>query len=1353
MHPALILCLLLLVPGPRICSQQSEVFRTDHISAKEGLSNRWAKCVHQDANGFIWIGTYDGLNRYDGHDFVVYRPSAGGRFPVSADFILKIAETADGSLYISTKFGILHFNPETGVFNLLLEDKGRIGLVLMPGANGAFLPLGLTEWDMAKWGIIYELLPSGDIQALTESFSSPFLNIGSVPAQCDREGLWIWEPQGAYHRFDFKDKKWFRFAVPGSKDVPVDAAGRLWIPDGAGLRSIALPDYTRPNQWIGFNIEQGKAVWLYTQQKGRDFFTLLRYELQNNILQTAIPEIRKGMLNYPLGQPFLPSHCLDEEGTVWMAGFQGLLKVRRIGNSFAHYLSEPIEQVESPPLGMTFREIVKAGAGKIFAHTAYEVYKIDLQTGNTWQVNPFREETFLPINTAAGKLPDLENADYVQSIHTDQRYIYSMGADREGFIWISSLKHLFRYDPATEQFRRYFYPGPGVYIFYADFGAQILLGCIGKGNFFLDKQTGKWQPAPNWNLDLLKPPLIIPEENTLWGITDTGLMKINTQTFDTRYIRLYDDAREQRCIVAHRGWLWIGTARGLEKVNPQTFSHVNFDRSKGLPGNYVYSMVADGNYLWLGTGEGLCRFHVETNEVKNFYVEDGLSHNEFNTLSTLKMDDGRILMGGLNGINAFYPSDLEGKTTATSRTLLSRYSLFDTKADSLFFFIPSKSETSIVLPASVTSLNLYLALSSYLNPAENQYVWRMDGFDDEWYYAGNQHVAMYRHIPPGTYTFRAKAADPFGNWSGNEISLRIIVLRPWYSRWWAWLLYALLTGWAVLSLYRNQLSKKMEHAENLRLQELDGFKNRFFTNITHEFRTPLTVILGLSEYVESKVDSDLKSTVGLIRRNGHNLLRLINQILDLAKLESDTLKINYVQGNVLPYLRYIAESLQSMAQTQNVLLQVESSESEIIMDYDPERLLQIMYNLLSNAIKFTPGGGRVILEIMVEKPDITALDWKAAHKSPHLICKVTDTGVGILPDDLAKVFDRFYQASNLEKAKTGGTGIGLSLTRELVKSMKGDISVQSEVGKGSVFTVRLPILNNSDMQATGNEKIDLPYTYDALKGETTAIASDNGSSAHLSILLIEDNPDVVAYLHTCLGEDYRLEYAYNGRAGIEKALETVPDLIVSDVMMPEKDGFEVCETLKNDERTSHIPIVLLTAKADVESRIAGLRRGADAYLAKPFHREELLVTLKNLIELRQKLQAQYMSDNLSGTPLSAGNRANQTGVDADPENEFLLKLRAIVEAHISDSSLDVDTLCRKIGMGRTNLHNKLSALTGLSTTLYVRKIRLYRSKELLLDTQMNVSEVAYAVGFNDPRFFTRVFSDEFGMPPSALKKG
>ncbi|MCC6280190.1 MAG: response regulator, partial [Saprospiraceae bacterium] len=953
----------------------------------------------------------------------------------------------------------------------------------------------------------------------------------------------------------------------------------------------------------------------------------------------------------------------------------------------------------------------------------------------------------------AGKLPDLENADYVQSIHTDQRYIYSMGADREGFIWISSLKHLFRYDPATEQFRRYFYPGPGVYIFYADFGAQILLGCIGKGNFFLDKQTGKWQPAPNWNLDLLSPPIHIPEENTLWGITDTGLMKINTQTFDTRYIRLYDDAREQRCIVAHGGWLWIGTARGLEKVNPQTFSHVNFDRSKGLPGNYVYSMVADGNYLWLGTGEGLCRFHVETNEVKNFYVEDGLSHNEFNTLSTLKMDDGRILMGGLNGINAFYPSDLEGKTTAKSRTLLSRYSLFDTEADSLFFFIPSKSETSIVLPASVTSLNLYLALSSYLDPAENQYVWRMDGFDEDWYYAGNQHVAMYRHIPPGTYTFRAKAADPFGNWSGNEISLRIIVLRPWYSRWWAWLLYALLTGWAVLSLYRNQLSKKMEHAENLRLQELDGFKNRFFTNITHEFRTPLTVILGLSEYVESKVTPDLKSTVGLIRRNGHNLLRLINQILDLAKLESDTLKINYVQGNVLPYLRYIAESLQSMAQTQNVLLQVESSESEIIMDYDPERLLQIMYNLLSNAIKFTPGGGRVILEIMVEKPDLTALDWKAAHKSPHLICKVTDTGVGILPDDLAKVFDRFYQASNLEKAKTGGTGIGLSLTRELVKSMKGDISVQSEVGKGSVFTVRLPILNNSDTQATGNEKIDLPYSYDALKGEAAAFASDNGSAAHLSILLIEDNPDVVAYLHTCLGEDYHLEYAYNGRAGIEKALETVPDLIVSDVMMPEKDGFEVCETLKNDERTSHIPIVLLTAKADVESRIAGLRRGADAYLAKPFHREELLATLKNLIELRQKLQAQYMSDNLSGTSLSAGNRANQTGVDADPENEFLLKLRAIVDAHISDSSLDVDTLCRKIGMGRTNLHNKLSALTGLSTTLYVRKIRLYRSKELLLDTQMNVSEVAYAVGFNDPRFFARVFSEEFGMSPSALKKG
>jgi CheY-like chemotaxis protein/nitrogen-specific signal transduction histidine kinase len=450
------------------------------------------------------------------------------------------------------------------------------------------------------------------------------------------------------------------------------------------------------------------------------------------------------------------------------------------------------------------------------------------------------------------------------------------------------------------------------------------------------------------------------------------------------------------------------------------------------------------------------------------------------------------------------------------------------------------------------------------------------------------------------------------------------------------------SGSAVYAFYRNQLSKKLEHAENRRLQELDVFKNRFFTNITHEFRTPLTVIMGMSEQVLSDGVAQnhpvtIARPVSLIKRSGENLLRLINQILDLAKLESNALKINYLQGDALPYLRYITESLQSFANAQNVMLRVESTEAEIVMDYDPERLLQIVHNLLSNAIKFTPSGGRVTL-----RADLTTYE-----KLSNLQLIVTDTGAGIATEDLPNIFDRFYQANNLEKAKAGGTGIGLSLTKELVKAMGGDISVESEVGKGTVFTVRLPITNRSEKRDVRSENIDIGETETVLKSEAVPSTDSHRLTlspshslpshpltSHGSLLIIEDNPDVVEYLVACLGEHYRLDFAYNGRSGIEKALEIVPDLIVSDVMMPEKDGFEVCETLKNDERTSHIPIVLLTAKADAASRIAGLRRGADAYLSKPFHKEELLAQLQVLAEKQRRIVAWLSKKAQNGTPAS-----------------------------------------------------------------------------------------------------------------------
>ncbi len=558
-----------------------------------------------------------------------------------------------------------------------------------------------------------------------------------------------------------------------------------------------------------------------------------------------------------------------------------------------------------------------------------------------------------------------------------------------------------------------------------------------------------------------------------------------------------------------------------------------------------------------------------------------------------------------------------------------------------------------------------------------------------------------------------------------------------------------------------------EARERERLNEMDAFKTRFFTNISHEFRTPLTVILGMAEQLEKGIGderlengepspqspiSNPKSQINLIKRNGQNLLRLINEILDLAKLENNSLKMNYVQGDVLAYLRYIAQSLQSLANTSNIILLVDSTEPKIEMDYDPERLLQIVHNLLSNAIKFTPSGGKVVLHITSE----------GLPTLPTLKITVSDTGTGIPPEELPRVFDRFFQAKNQEHAKAGGTGIGLSLTKELVKVMGGDVLVESAVGKGTTFKVVLPITNKASFNPTPGPSPEREERLDFVTVNSTLPSlSGEGPGVGLSLLIIEDNPDVVEYLATCLGPHYQLDFAYNGRAGIEKAIETVPDLIISDVMMPEKDGFEVVETLKLDERTSHIPIVLLTAKATVTDRIAGLRRGADAYLAKPFVEEELLVVAANLLETRRKLQEKFRSVEF-GLQISENEILAETVAEPeiqepksafDLENVFLKKTIALIDEHIEDAEFGNAELSRKMLMSESQLHRKIKALTDQSLSVFIRSVRLRRGKELLQTTDLSISEVAYAVGFTDPAYFSRTFSAEFGVAPTAVKKG
>ncbi|MEM7162904.1 MAG: ATP-binding protein [Bacteroidota bacterium] len=519
----------------------------------------------------------------------------------------------------------------------------------------------------------------------------------------------------------------------------------------------------------------------------------------------------------------------------------------------------------------------------------------------------------------------------------------------------------------------------------------------------------------------------------------------------------------------------------------------------------------------------------------------------------------------------------------------------------------------------------------------------------------------------------------------------------------------------------NALKKEKERAE--RLSELDLAKTRLYTNITHEFRTPLTVIMGASDQVKGN-DQEKE----LIKRNSHQLLQLINQMLDLSKLEGGALKLNPKQGNIIPFIEYLVESFQSMADSKHIRLTFYKETEEILMDFDALRMQQIIFNLVSNAVKFTEASGKVVVHAK-----------EASIKGkPHLNLVVRDNGAGIPAEDLPNIFDRFFQADASDMRRSEGSGIGLALVKELVQLMKGTIEVSSEVDEGTVFTVQIPITKKASIQTQTIKESELLLPVDEASDQETVTSFKPLDDDLPLALIIEDNKDIVSFLRSCLQRKYKIEVAYNGQEGIDKALDIVPDIIISDVMMPEADGYTVCKTLKTDERTSHVPIILLTAKATQEDKVQGLEVGADAYLSKPFHQEELEVRLQKLIELRQQLQERYQGSSI-------GNKSPQ-----NKEDEFIQKLQSVILDRIEDEGFGINDLCHAVGLSRMQVHRKLKALTGMPATAFINTVRLQKAFELLSDTELNVSEVAYKVGFSNHSYFSKLFVNKYGKTPSEI---
>jgi signal transduction histidine kinase/DNA-binding response OmpR family regulator len=719
-------------------------------------------------------------------------------------------------------------------------------------------------------------------------------------------------------------------------------------------------------------------------------------------------------------------------------------------------------------------------------------------------------------------------------------------------------------------------------------------------------------------------------------------------------------------------------------------------------------------------------------------VSYGLPENGFYLNGDCKTQNGEMYFAAPNAVVRFHPDSIKNNSFIPPIEITSVKKFEEP--------IPISGEIDLSYKENFLSFE-FIALS-YVSPERNQYAHKMEGVDKDWVYSGTRRFASYPNLEPGEYVFRVRGSNNDGVWNEAGTSIAIIILPPFWRTWWAYLTY---TGIFILSLYgirRYELNRisyknqgKLDKAVLKEKEETEKIKSAFFANISHEFRTPLTLILGPAEKIEKNQSSNPVKDAGIITRNSKRLMQLVNQLLDLSKLDAGKLKLEASPGNIVSFIKGIALSFESLSESRDIMLKIKSEKEFIEIYFDREKMLKILSNLLSNALKFTPENGSIIITLNETLNETVTI-------------KIKNIGIGIPKVELPKLFDRFYQVDSSQTKEYEGTGIGLALVKELVELHHGSITVDSEIGDvgktgWTEFTISLPIgkahLRNEEIVRTDEKDYQQESSVEE-EEYLNSRALDNSNTVtdetKTIILVVEDNYDMREYIKESLINNYSIEEAVNGEQGVRLAEKIIPDLIISDLMMPKLDGNELTRILKKDERTSHIPIILLTAKSGQENKIIGLQTGADDYLTKPFDLQELRVKVENLISVRKKLQEKFSK----GEFLSKRTDKKLKNID----EKFLAKVLEVIEKHISEEEFSIEECSSEVGFSRTHFHKKLRALVGKSPSQYVRTVRLYRAKQLIEEEKGNVSEIAYSVGFSSPAYFSRCFREEFGYPPSDI---
>ncbi len=1006
---------------------------------------------------------------------------------------------------------------------------------------------------------------------------------------------------------------------------------------------------------------------------------------------------------------------IDSRGIIWFAHGKGLFKYDPLQSKNIFVELEKRNKVQNPLL---VRKIIRAN-GFLYIAGQYSsgLYEIDLSDRSVKIIKLPMFEYHEKVGYILMDMVDMGDGNFLL-LSSKKIAIFNMGKQKA----YSSTLQINHPNPSLQSVvkdrdNNFWIGGREGGLYCLNFETNTIKNYKEEFNEFRD-ENHRWINK-----------LFIDSNNKLWiGKGSTSVMDLNNYTLslidpdnDSKIIT-YKDVLEFNEDKDGRVWM-AGASNGLGYTDFENFQQGLSHNADG----YFSGVFAFNDTLLWTTGRGLGIFNMHTMS----YSEIKLSsiHKKLRISGpVISAGNSDFAVGCDNGVLFYNPENQQlNKETpipyirsieSAGKTLYSGNSL--SRSD-FSFDIGTKQ-----LVFKISSLGFHFS-------DQIKYQYR---FDEDWQDIGVDKEINLTNLSYGKYKLQIRAINNQGVSREIPGEYNITIPSPLWIRWWAFIIYLVIAVLLADRFYRFQLSKRFAITESIKFKEINHLRNSLYTNITHEFRTPLTVILGMADSlttaIREKSLNGVDHSLELIRRNGNNLLRLVNQMLDLSKIESGNMSLQLIQADVISFIKYLSESFHSLAQEKEINLTLYSEVDELWMDIDANKLSVIISNLLSNAVKFTPNDGSIILH----------LNQSIKHHNEYLSIKVKDNGAGIPEEEIENIFNQFYQVNNSTSREGEGTGIGLALTKEFVELMDGDIEVKSKPGEGSEFMIRIPISHKAAQ--TKDIHIQLkPFLSSFEIEEPIEKVSNNNSELPLA-LIIEDNMDVTHYLKTCLTGKYQTLHSANGKIGIETAFEQVPDIIICDVMMPKKDGFEVCKALKSDERTDHIPVILLTAKAALKDRLTGLSYGADAYLTKPFMKAELLTRLDQLVLSRKKL-LQKINDDTLGKILKKRTE--------NPETKFLQKIIKIINDETGNHSFGSSMhLAHKMHLSESQIYRKLKAITGKSTAVFIRSVRLQKAKELIQTTDKTISEIAYEVGFNDPSWFSRAFKEEYGYAPSEISK-